>query len=82
MKNRKDIEELTVPPKTTGTYSRGYDSRSGVVVGYDITISKHARHLVQVERTKTGTYERGVELFVIRNNASGPAFVTFFEFEE
>jgi hypothetical protein len=82
MKNRKDLEKPTVPPKTTGTYSRGYDSHSGVVLGYDIDIPEHARHLVRVERKKTGADERGVEFFIIRNDASGPAFVTFFEFEE
>jgi hypothetical protein len=82
MKNRKDIEKLTVPPKGATTYSRGYDSSSGVVLGYEINILEHARHLVRVERKRTGTDERGVEFFVIHNDASGPAFVTFFEFEE
>ena len=58
------------------------DSRSRLVLGYTIDVSEDVRHMVRDKRTKTGTYEQGLEQVVIHNDSSCLAFVTFFVFEE
>lgn len=82
MKNQKDIKKITVLPKTTETFDRIYESRSRLVLGYTIDVPEDVRHMVRGKRTKTGTYEQGLEQVVIRNDSSCLAYVTFFEFEE
>jgi len=75
MKNRKDIKKITVLPKATETFARRYDSRSRLVLGYTIDVSEDVRHMVRDKRTKTGTYEQGLEQRGKGKNGSPPQAV-------
>ncbi len=78
MKNRKEIGNLIVLPKTTETFSWNQQARSRVRLGYTIDVLSYVRHLVRDKRTMTGTLEQ----VVIHNDSACPAVATFFEFEE